>query len=303
MRSRLNATEPINEQFIDIVTSDLADVEKTIGDGRKDLADRVRRCRRIFQDIRAAIHLARFHSGSGFRREDEFFAELVDMVPRSSTTDDMKLLIDTLREPLTAQLSTGKVTSIRQALHQKPVTFEVSKEEVEERLAEVEGRLPEARQRISEWELEDRGFKSLSKGFRGTYADGRKELEPAFESGEPENVQQFRDLAAHHAHHIVLLSEAWPELLEPRAQFVRRMTEGLESLESIPALKETVRRNPRWFGSSRDRRVLEDFLENEARPFILDRAHAYARRIYAEPAVNITKRIESYWQILVAESR
>lgn len=299
MQERLEPGESIARQLRRVARRCLERLEDALVDEERELVDRMYVARVAGVDALGCIWLAHFPSGSDFKEERDAVRALLEEFPRAVSPDRMAATVELLRPALSEALSDGKVTSIRQAIYQKPVSLQVESEGAESVVGDLIEEARSLQARVGDWQIKAGGFKkALYHGFRLTYRQARKRLEGVFESDDGAAVRrEFRRFTSFHRGQVELVAGAWPELLDPRARAVEQVERCMEAVDTLPAIGRTIRQNPDWFGARDDRRVIREFLEERGERLVERRAERIARRVYAEPAVNVAKRMESYWEI------
>lgn len=147
--------------------------------------------------------------------------------------------------------------------------------------------------RLDSWPLDADGWDLLRKGFRRSYARGRRALRVAMREPTTENLHEWRKFAKHYWYHVRLLTPLWPESMKVLEAALERLGDDLGDEHDLDDLRLTlIEHMPPAELREATGRVLAAI---EGRREAL-RASAFARGryLYAERPRAATARLEAY---------
>lgn len=113
------------------------------------------------------------------------------------------------------------------------LAFEAARDEamaapdVEDRLAAFRGALAEIRNDIPCWKLTEKGWDALQPGLLRSYGRARDDMAPARKGRDGAAIHEWRKRVKDHWYHTRLLRGLWPQMLEPRAGELGRLSDLL----------------------------------------------------------------------------
>jgi len=143
--------------------------------------------------------------------------------------------------------------------------------------------------------IRGRGFDALRKGLQATYADGRRALLRFRADPSPELSHDWRKSAKYTWHHVELLEDSAPSVLNPLAQALHDLSDALGDAHNLTVLAELVDEHPTRFGGPATAdRVVKMALDSRAD--LENRAVRLGLRIYAESPKAFARRLGGYWR-------
>jgi CHAD domain-containing protein len=166
--------------------------------------------------------------------------------------------------------------------------------ELARRCVEVAAGLEAALVRVKEWDLPDRGFKTIGPGLERTYRQGRRGMRVALDAPTDGNLHEWRKRAKDHWYHVRLLRNAWPRVMDAYRREMKGLTEALGMDHDLALIAPLVRAEPDAYGGPDAARVLLDFVVRR-RDELQEQARVQGRRIYAEKPRVFVLRFRARW--------
>ena len=146
--------------------------------------------------------------------------------------------------------------------------------------------------RVERWEFTGRGFEVIGAGLEQTFRQFCKRAAQAEKLETAEALHEWRKQAKYHGHHVSLLSETAPDLLQPRGKLVDRLGDELGDHHNLAVLQETLEQSG-----------LDDieaiFVAITAKQHELAQsAFVLGRQLAAEKPAALQQRFAGYWHLL-----
>jgi len=150
------------------------------------------------------------------------------------------------------------------------------------------------RGRLEFWRLDMPGRRCLLRGFRESYAQGRRAVRKVLHNPTDEAVHECRKRVKDHRYQVRLLDNVWPRVIKARRRELHAFSDILGNQHDLAVLFDHIRSQVSASGDSLDdfRRVVEerdDALRRNTRPLAL--------RLYAEKPGALTKRMGKLWKV------
>ncbi|MFH5804066.1 CHAD domain-containing protein [Alienimonas sp. DA493] len=212
----------------------LAEADAAVGgDPDADPAEAVHEVRKRGKKLRALIRLVR----PAFPAYADENAAIRDAARRLSDLRDATAVIEThdllmdRYEEFVERRAFGPIraalTRRRKQLEAPDVHGSGEGAPVAERLVAAGADLRRVRERVDGWTLEEDGFDAFAGGFAKTYKRARKAMAAAVDRPTGKRFHEWRKRAKYHRYHLRLLREAWPEVLGPRRDEAKALSDVL----------------------------------------------------------------------------
>lgn len=154
----------------------------------------------------------------------------------------------------------------------------------------------DAAQRVPQWSLSERGFDQIGDGLEDTYRQMRNGLEAVAAAPDASALHDWRKHAKYHWHHLTLMLDAAPDVLQPRKLAVGELAEMLGDHHNLAVLDDHVASNV----DAEDDHVISAVrgLIAELQAHLADGAFDLGRQLVAEKPAMLRERFEQYWSLL-----
>ena len=294
MSFTLDPTTPIPQAVQTVARTQLEDILKALsGEAGLGPDEATHDARKRTKKLRALLRLVRPVLGDEvYRRETR---ALRDAARQLSAVRDAWVLVealDGLLAPASDALTEHSVVPLRTALVQEHRTLQAGQGE-DDTPARAAVQYEEVLARVGQWDVPDRGWKSLEDGLTAVVRDGRHHMAEAGSQGRAEDFHEWRKQVKYLRHQLELVRPVWPEVLEAMAGTAAETGDLLGTDHDLAVL--------------RDRVLAESALTAETRQALLDRiderrrdcqrrAVILGRRLYAEKPSALTKRLRRLWK-------
>lgn len=154
--------------------------------------------------------------------------------------------------------------------------------------------LSEAHERIKKMPIKNRGFKSLAKGFGGTYTSALDWMGTAYTSQREDDFHEWRKYVKYHWHHVELLTPIYPEALAFQAEQLHQLSEILGNEHDCTAVKAMLA--PVEATDKAAFATLTDLLNTE-QWHLRESAYVLGHRIFAPRPKHVLHAYRTYWDI------
>ncbi len=233
-----------------------------------ELDDQVHDVRKRLKRVRAVLRLVRDPLGDEVYRAEN--ARYRDLGRRIAPARDARVVRDLhVRYIGPSERLEAQLLAARQAVRE-PALVEKVLRDLADGLGAVGG-----------WSLPGDEAVLFASGLRRTYRTGRRAMAVEERSPSIEHRHEWRKAVKYHWHHLELVVEAWPAVVEARATEAHRLADLLGDDHDLAVLEELLPRPQ---------------LELEARAAELRRdALALGRRLYAEPPADLAASFTTWW--------
>jgi CHAD domain-containing protein len=234
-----------------------------------DLDDGVHDARKRLKRVRAVLRLVRDPIGEDRYREEN--ARYRDIGRQLAPARDARVARDLHVEHLgPSERLEAELRAARQTVREPEVVGKVLRD-----LADGLGT-------VGSWPLEGTEADLFADGLRRTYRSGRRAMAAEEKSPSAEQRHEWRKAVKYHWHHLELVAEAWPAVIEARAAETHRLADLLGDEHDLVLLGPLLPKP--------DRR-----LEHRSAD-LRQEALALGRHVYAEPPRDLVDRFTAWWE-------
>lgn len=258
------------------------DVVEAVHDVRK-------RCKRL----RALARLARKAIGDDYAPSNRAFR---DAARALADVRDSQVLVEAFDALLAAAPEGIALPDLRPARaplvarHQRATGGLVARGE---RLDHVRSLLDEGAALVEGWNVDD-DFDELAGGLAKTYGRARDGYERALEGPTTARLHEWRKRVKYHWHHVQLLTETDPVVLEPWADRLHDLADALGDDHDLAVLVQTIERDVDAHGGQEAVEVVRTLAAGR-RADLQSRAFSLGARYTAEPAEAVVARLATMW--------
>lgn len=288
MAYRFKLDESVNAGFRRIGLEQINRAKRELEDA--DPAHAVHGARKSLKRVRALLRLARPGLGEeAFSRENARFRGVADLLAGAR---DHHILFETAEklERRSGPRAKAAFAAAREMLSGLPNG--ASREARPCQIGEATHRLRESLKPFKKLDVGPDGFAIFAKGLERSYRIGRRAFERAYEHPSGETFHEWRKGVQQHWRHMALLSRAWPDFMEARANEARELSQNLGDDHDLDMLASAARDglNPKHA------RVVERHCRDQQADL---RAAAWPRglRLFAEKPGRLRRRVELYWSL------
>lgn len=162
--------------------------------------------------------------------------------------------------------------------------------------------LDEAAQRLAQLRIPGRGFDPIASGLEASYRTARRAYRKAYEKGADEDFHEWRKGTQQHWRHMALLLRAWPDGFSARINQARELSQLLGDDHDLAILVA-------FLGSEHAAAIpaetagLIETLARERQEQLRAMAEPMGRRLFAEGAKALRRRVEIYWEAAAASDQ
>lgn len=262
----------------------------------EDPDEAVHDTRKRFKKTRAVLRLVRKELGSeAYSRENKAYR-------------DLGRLLSSVRESAVLTETAGRFQEIfDEGLDRR--AFQVFQHRLRERhegileealrldgpVDQVRDGAEEAWERIRDWPLKDRGFRTMKASLKKVYKRGRNRMEDAYADPSGPRFHQWRKRVKYHWYHIRILRPTWDDVLESRADAIHDLADLLGEGNDLTDLLALLEEEPDLVPSDIVRRELVRHAQ-ERRAGLWRDARPLGMKIYQETPGEFAERMEGYWE-------
>lgn len=262
--------------------------------GGEDLHEGIHMARKRCTKIRSVLRLVRPACKDTYRAENAWYRDTARLL---SDVRDAAAVIETfdsqIGAPYGEQLQDRLLETARAGLVDRREQM-VGDGDLHERVAEVADRLRAGHERAARWELDAHGWDAVGPGIAKTYARARRRMHEARDGAGTNLLHEWRKRAKYHRHHARLLAGMWPQEMEARRSAAEELTDLLGDDHDLAVLRRVLL----------EEELLETAADGQALSGIIDArrsdlqaaARAVGRRLLAEPADHLVRRLGAYWE-------
>ncbi|MXP25427.1 CHAD domain-containing protein [Altererythrobacter indicus] len=133
---------------------------------------------------------------------------------------------------------------------------EISRMDVDARLAACSDHLRKARDRVTHWQVDADGWDAVSWGLLSSYQKAWDAFGKVKETSQMEAYEELRKWAKCHRHHARLLRSISPDFMSERASQARKLGKLLGEHNDLILFEEKLRKDPQIYGSEADVEVV-----------------------------------------------
>jgi CHAD domain-containing protein len=302
MAYRFTPEETVRENLRRLVDEQLACAQAELEDGGLDPHDAIHAVRKRGKKLRALLRLARAALGPAFRAEDRALRDAGRALSDLRDAHSRVEACDALAVDFPAPADQAVLGAVRARLVARRDERDATAPALVGGRARALTAFSEVRARAPLWELEASGFRALAAGLEDTYRRAARTQRDALASAEAERFHEWRKHAKAHAHHLRLLTGAWPELLGPAEVAATTLAQRLGDDHDLALLEELLGEEPGVLGPPQDVEALRARL-GQRRAALRREARALGARVFAEEPAAFTARVRGYWRAWRRETR
>lgn len=304
MSFRLYAHERVPDGMKRIV---LEQIDQAISELTSDEIDRhkgVHQARKRFKKIRAVLRLVRaeLDQDGVYRAENTWFRDVGRTLSHVRDAEAIIETLDKLRAVFANHVEEPVFTAAREALVHRRQIIADEQIDLAKQSQAIAQQLRAARLRVEAWPLQAEGFAAIGPGLARTYRQGRKARAEAYTHPTDETFHEWRKLVKHHWYHILLLQDAWPEVLEGYQRSLKALSDILGDAHDLAVLRHILLAQPDMFGGRRDIQVLLGLIDRR-QPELRRDAGTLGQRIFALKPGHLFACMEQYYAAWQAEAR
>jgi CHAD domain-containing protein len=271
MAYRLKPRESVRAGVKRIAREELDDAIQSLR--REDRGPAVHETRKHLKKLRALLRLVR-GSMNGARRSEN--ARLRDIGKKLSPVRDAEALIEAV-DRLHGRYPA--LRTMRRALvrHEKEVERDAGIDTLAPKLARA---LESTRNGVRSWHVDGSGFDALEPGLKSAFRRGRKALQLYLQTGERQDLHEWRKRVKDHWYHVRLLQDLWHDGMQEYERALKQLEDALGEHLNLSLLKE------RAAGAEEATHEIED----EQRR-LLQLAMEIGDRVYREKPKQVVKRL------------
>lgn len=251
--------------------------------------DAVHGARKDLKKLRAIVRLLRDRLGEEeYEAQNQRYRDAARALSASREAKVKLETLDALRERF-PNLPAGTLAAWRAALERDrdAAVEEVDSTSLSESIELIEG----GRDSIERWDLGAGSWRLIGRGLGRVYRRGRRALREAEPAPTEESFHDWRKRAKDLWYLLVILSPAWPEVLEATADQAHRLTDLLGDHHDLAVLRADLA--TRGFGNESEAfanaiATREDELATAA--------FEVGHRLYAEKPKAFRARLRAYWE-------
>jgi CHAD domain-containing protein len=297
MSFRIEPGKPVSEEFHRVA---LDEFEATLAHLRDPdaagLAVAVHEARKSCKRLRALFRLVR--PSIPDRRYRSLNANVRDAARELGASRDAQALVAMFDDLVAAHGADpdADLIIVRKSLGERVADLEWGETDGPPRpLVRARERLELARDTVASTQVSGDGFRALRGGLAATYRRGRTALRGMQRDATPEQSHEWRKAVKYSWHHLQLLEDTAPSVLEPTASRFHQLSDALGDAHNLAVLREVLEDAPARFGGSE---LVEPVLAMAAlsRADLEQRAIRLGLRLYAEPPRAYARRLHAYWR-------
>ena len=291
MAYRFKLDEPVGEEFRRIWLEHIARALAEASRG-SDQASAIHETRKCLKRIRSLLRLMRPVLGEPQFQEEN--AKYRDIAHSLSGSRDRQMLFEVVTK-LEAHAGQKQKTAL-QAF--RTLLGATAPKMVEEAgsvlLTAVAGRLAAEAKQVEKMEIAPPSIDGVLAGLERTYRQGRRANRKAYETTDEERFHELRKHVQQHWRQLLLLQEAWPEILIARVGVTKQLAAILgdeHDLFILLTFLDSEEVQPLGNDQIRVMRRISLKRQKELRT----EAQPHAERLYAEGAKTFARRVAAYW--------
>lgn len=275
----------VGVQQIDRAIADLSALENA--------DEAVHGTRKALKRIRALLRLARPGlDGDVYEDENRAFRDIGRLLAGSRDRRVVQQTIETMEA-----LADGKTKPALGKMHEQIVAQNggdvsaIDHGAIKKALAA----LKKARKRFEVLQLRDKGYGAAFDGLKRSYGQAVATLEQAIDSGETDDIHEWRKRVQHHWRHMMLLSEAWPQEFAERIDMARALANALGEDHDIALVLHAMGPHGPLKPTAAQRREIEAFARARQEQ-LRSEALKTGQAMFAETPRLFRARAEDYWR-------
>jgi len=256
----------------------------------------VHQVRKRCKKLRGLLRLVRPELGAEYSSENAWFRDSARELSQFRDAQALLECCDKVLNYYAGSIHTGDFAELEYQLAAFRDKSAAKQSDIENALFTFRQRISEAKDRVENWPLQEQAFDLFSKGLAKTYRRGRSALRAAYQEPTVENFHEWRKRVKYHWYHTRLLKKLWPELMESRADELKKLADYLGDDHDLAVLEQTLLAEPESFGPPEMREAFVGLLR-QRQAQLRQAARPLGERLFAEKATRHAKRLERYWQV------
>jgi CHAD domain-containing protein len=293
MTYRLDPSTDLHSTVLEVAESQMGKLFDDLDDPpREEVLESVHDARKRCKKIRALSRLVRPAIGDAYHRTNEAFR---DAARELSAIRDAQVLVETL-DNLVSSAPTVLAPVRVDAARSEAVA---RREQAGDRALGVGGPMERARalarlgrQHVAAWQVED--DEAVFEGLRKTYRRAVEARSRCTEEPTTGSFHEWRKRVKYHRHHLELLRDTEPALVEPWAGRLHDLSDALGDDHDLSELVGTVTDDPDAFGGPEQVDAIEVLAAGRSSD-LRSRALALGARLTAEEPSAVSARLETWW--------
>jgi CHAD domain-containing protein len=226
MPYRFELDEPVSEGFRRIGDEQIKQAIKALSaNDAATVATSIHESRKSMKRVRALLRLARIGLGDKtFRRENKRFREIAQTMSGARDAHVMLKTLAGLAPRDAGDEATAAAPKLADVLAARASA--ANGEAHAEQLAGIVSQLKAARRAFGKLDIGG-GFDVLEEGLAKTYRDCRSSYADAYSIGSDASFHEWRKSVQQHWRQMRLVTHAWPEMMQARADLARQLSEML----------------------------------------------------------------------------
>ena len=278
---------------LESVDKSIFNLSKGNGSFNEDVHD----TRKNFKKIRTVLRLVRSNLGSEQFKSENFFYR--DAGRKLSDLRDSKVLINTFEKLLkNSELETNDYdfSVFRNFLLEKHKSISIAKHKKSALINSISTDLILERSRVFDWTFTGDDFIIIKKDLKRIYRQGQRMMYVVFNESIKENVHEWRKRAKDLWHSIRILNNIWPEIMNPLASLLEKLSNSLGDANDLFLLKEKIISNGSKLKDNTHTKDLINFIDKRIIDSLRD-ARYIGRKIYSENSKYFVGRMQNYFEI------
>jgi len=264
---------------------------------RKDVHETVHSLRKSCKKLRGLVRLVR-PVFDDYQAENTAFR---DAGQGLSFLRDAGVLIETydsLLESYRDQIERSKFAPIRRRLTllQKEVA---GRDDIPDLINKFSRSLAKAHKRARRWRIAGDGFEAVAPGLSKSYKRAQRAMDAAAKEPIPEAVHEWRKRVKDHWYHARLLCPIWPKPMKVYSEVADQLGDMLGKHHDLEVFRQRLAKNE--LGDASDCEVLVGLVRRRQKA-LEEEAFSVGARLLAEPAANLMRRWQSYWDVWRADT-
>lgn len=282
---------------LELIDKSIFNLSKGNGSFNEDVHD----TRKNFKKIRTVLRLVRSNLGSQqFNSENLFYR---DAGRKLSDLRDSKVLINTFDKLIkTSEFETSEYdfSYFKNFLLEKHKNISIAKHKKSALISSISTDLILERSHVFDWTFTGDDFIIIKKDLKRIYRQGQNMMYAVFNESIKENVHEWRKRAKDLWHSIRILNNIWPEIMNPLASLLEKLSDSLGDANDLFLLKEKILSIEAKLKNNQQDKDLINFIDKRIIDSLRD-ARYIGRKIYSENSKYFVGRIQNYFEIWRSE--
>lgn len=253
-------------------------------------AEAIHQVRKRCKKVRGLLRLVR-PGFSAYGEENRHFRDLARLLSDARDATAQIETLNALEARFEEAMAADIFAAVRETLRARRAALD--EDDLAERMGAVRAGFVEALERIDDWKVRGDAGDVLSGGVAKTYSRAAKALATAAESGDPEDVHEWRKRVKYHWYHLRLLRRAWPALAEAWIGEADQLSYDLGDHHDLAVFRSETLPDIKA-GSEEGRQLLDGLMRAEQARL---EAEGFERGglMFAEPAKAAGERLAAWW--------